>query len=277
MSISLLRPYGEGQRAGPTQTGVAFTANYSAKPQSRVLLHGASHSHQWLPTLVRVAKRHNWHLDARYHSACDVYDADQSSHHHSGYPNPDPACLQRLREEFTALTRGQPYDAAIVLGTYFSKHSGSREVAFDRHSSLHKETRGKLEAAGVHLIALRDTPRFTFRPTDCLAEQLGLRHSFQQAQITCSRRPLGANREAAQQANVSNWTFIDLNDFICPWDVKGDATAVYEERHCPSIVGNVPIYRDNDHMNRFYADSLAPALERALKRAGPSTRLKWMS
>ena len=51
---------------------------------------------------------------------------------------------------------------------------------------------------------------------------------------------------------------VDINREICP------------DNLCRAVIGNALVYRDKSHLTATFARTLAPALERGLKRAGLS-------
>jgi hypothetical protein len=57
-------------------------------------------------------------------------------------------------------------------------------------------------------------------------------------------------------AATNGVTLINLTNYFCAGT------------RCPSVIGDVLVYRDADHMTSVYARSLAPAFEAALKAAG---------
>ena len=65
--------------------------------------------------------------------------------------------------------------------------------------------------------------------------------------------PFDGSREAAAQ--LSNVKVIDLTDFYC------------DDTKCPAVIGNVIVYRDDNHITRTWAKTLAPHLNRAIVAA----------
>lgn len=49
-----------------------------------------------------------------------------------------------------------------------------------------------------------------------------------------------------------NVTFADLSQYFC------------DGEFCPSVIGNVVVYRDNHHLGTYYSETLSEGLEEAL-------------
>lgn len=103
----------------------------------------------------------------------------------------------------------------------------------------------RLTAAGVPILAIRDTPRTNSDVLDCLASS--------SRDLSACDRPASAALEpddpqelAARE--VEGAELIDLTDLICTDDT------------CPAVVGNVVVYRDSHHLTETYARLLADAL-----------------
>ena len=65
----------------------------------------------------------------------------------------------------------------------------------------------------------------------------------------------GAIRTAAAEM-ADTVTLVDMNDGLCT------------TRYCSPIVGNVVVYRDQNHLTTVYAKTLSPLLEERLHGAG---------
>lgn len=241
-------------------------------PRLRVRLVGASHTYQWQPALFRLAQRHSWRFEAIYFPMCDAYDAELTRDHRTrGVPGIgiDAKCIKTLRETHAQLAR-DPANVTFVLGTYFSLGHGER--GFDLRGKLYQATRGTLEAAGTHLVAFRDTPRFSSRVGDCIINSHG--RDVEDCAFQPEAMNISAYREAVTEAPRT--TYVDLNHFVCPWDVKGSLGHYIPSRHCPPVVGNVSVWRDKQHLTRVYSATLAPALEAVLRAARPNAKLSWV-
>ena len=95
------------------------------------------------------------------------------------------------------------------------------------------------------MIAIRDTPHFPFNPVECLAED----RPDCSVGVADAVSPEDPILVAARHTGVRA---IDLTDAICGPD------------RCAPVVGNVVVYRDNNHLTATYVRMLASVLaERA--------------
>ena len=111
----------------------------------------------------------------------------------------------------------------------------------------------RLKRAGLAVLAIRDNPMML--PGDqthgCVAERPNDPDS-------CSRRqqdavPFDVQVEAAH--SVPTVTLVDLTDSFC---VNG---------RCPPVIGDVLVYRDDQHLTATYVRTLAPHLDASIAAA----------
>ncbi len=102
----------------------------------------------------------------------------------------------------------------------------------------------ELNALGIPVLAIRDTPRPPADVAECLAlNGVDTRE--------CDfPRPQDVERLAADSPDrlPDNVTVVDLSDWFCTSEV------------CPAVVGDVIVYYDGSHITRSYSRLLAPVL-----------------
>ena len=110
----------------------------------------------------------------------------------------------------------------------------------------------KLDAAGIPVLAIRDTPRFEQMIPECLLAHADDQHACGRSvsEVYTRRSPLAAVELP------SNVVTLDLSRGFC-------------DEFCEPIIGNVVAYHDDDHISATYARSLAPALREALEEQAP--------
>lgn len=210
-------------------------------PRKTVVILGASHEYQWEPTLIRIATVHNWRLITIGKGGCraEVYAPDNLS---------DCAVWARAAVETTI---GIEPDAVVVSGT---RTAGGK--LYERVIPNQVKIWKKLWQAGIRTVAIRDNPRYTEHPVDCV-EKNG------PASPVCNGLPRGAVLERVnpmdQLTGKVPAAAIDMSDWFCTADT------------CPVVVGNVLVYRDRGHISATYARELAPMLERELR-----THARWL-
>ena len=104
---------------------------------------------------------------------------------------------------------------------------------------------------GTRIIAIRDNPAANADTVACVARHLLEANDF------CSldrAHALGAfDGHAAAALATAGASVIDLSDVYC------DAT------RCPAVIGNVVVYRDENHITATFARTLGPTLTERLR------------
>jgi peptidoglycan/LPS O-acetylase OafA/YrhL len=214
-----------------------------------VVLVGDSHAAQWEPALQALADARHWHLRVFTKSGCPFANAPVTLGNEArGYPE----CAAWNRAMLDLLAASPPDLVMTSSSRYrlFVDDSVLDEPASDREIVAgYRSTWSALEAIGVPVIVLADTPRPGFDIGDCASASLGhmRRCSFSREEA------LAASGVPASKATVGTAAeLIDLNDAICPDDP------------CAAVIGNVLVYRDTDHMTATYSSTLSDRIGRAL-------------
>jgi hypothetical protein len=198
---------------------------------------GGSHSVQWLPALEDVAARSGWRVVSYTRSACPFYLGEDktSGREWRGCPEWNRNVLERVKQL-------KP-DAVFMTSTRYSR--GGEQVPEGYLAAWHA-----LGEAGIEVIAVRDNPDFQMEASECVEV-----HGADAPACALDREeaivdPSPVERLATRPGNVH---FIDLTEYFCT------ATT------CPPVVGNVMVYRHNNHFTATYGRTLAPMLGDELK------------
>lgn len=212
-----------------------------------IALVGDSHAGNWYPALDRIAQARHWRVITYLHNSCPFSTSTRvmEAEGHIVCKKPNALALERILER---------HDVDAVLTTAFT-------VPYeDDGSDLQAGAAGfisvwkKLNNAGIKVVAIRDTPGWTSAPRECVAQNLD--------DPTPCTRPMtnGPDPLVAATRNYSKVPLIDMNDKL-----------VIDGR-CPAVIGNLLVYRDQNHLTVEYSQSLAPylatRLDDALTRAG---------
>ncbi len=100
--------------------------------------------------------------------------------------------------------------------------------------------------AGIAVIAVRDSPRFSFDMYSCV--HAGRRCSVPREQML--------HRENPAEALDRRVTLVDYTPWLCP------------DGECVGAIGNIAIYIDDNHVSHAYARTLTPMLDRMLRSHG---------
>lgn len=157
------------------------------------------------------------------------------------------AVLARIRSERPAV---------VVLG--FARHYGPEyhfHVFGPEWISGLREMVRRIHATGARVIVLGPTPHPKEDVPDCLAQDLGAATCAQPRTQAVSVPGIRAERAAVQGAGGG---YVDVTSWICG---RGPV--------CPVVVGNLLVYRDDNHITTPFAAWLTPLLVARLAEVVP--------
>jgi peptidoglycan/LPS O-acetylase OafA/YrhL len=209
-------------------------------PKRTIVVTGGSHALQWMPALEQLGKQLDWSFIAIVKAGCFYFGAGTLE-------APDAvsnqSCIEWNAAAEQVILDLHP-DAVFTLGT--KTVVGELETLYGP-SILGWE---RLSAAGIPVLAMRDTPRYDTSRPECV-EQSAMAEE-------CSMP-----RDFIYQAKNPLTQFPGIPDSVIPLDVTAD---ICPAGTCSPIIGNVLVYWDDDHLNRTYVQTLAPALLDELER-----------
>jgi peptidoglycan/LPS O-acetylase OafA/YrhL len=198
---------------------------------------GGSHSSQWLPAFQAIAREKSWRVVAFTKSNCPFYLGAGVR------DNENAACSEWNRNVVVQLIQLRP-DAVFTTST---RYADGDEFVPDGYLAAWRA----LAAARLTVIALRDNPDFEFDVSACV-EIHGAGAplcALPRTQMLETPSPVELLEPAPH-----NVKFIDLSDYFC------------DAQTCPPVIGNVLVYRHQNHITATYVRSLAPMLQRAIER-----------
>lgn len=206
---------------------------------------GDSKIGQWLPAMIKLAERNRWRIVLLNKGACGFHSAmlHVRGRVYTECHEWNRGVLKRLLESIRP---------DYVLTSQVRSRSGMPGSKKNDLVPALIEWWTQLEDNGIDVIALADNPHPKKNVYECLE-----RNPQDMTRCTFPRRR-GDGTPALKKAasTMGNVDFIDLSYAICP------------TRRCAPVIGNVLVYRQGSHITRTYAETLAPRLERALKKAG---------
>lgn len=225
----------------------------AAPHRATVALLGDSIGLQWFPAFSLLAEKHGWTLVVLTKSACPMVD--------------ESFVYQRIGREYTECnqwrTSALDYmhtlapDAVIVgssSGYEFSDsqwRDGTRRVL--------QALTNAVESVGI----LRATPVLPFSGLTCASFRTPLRDLLLQ-ESRCTAPAEDASRDAVAErlreaaADFPGTRLIDMNDAVCPDGI------------CRAERDGLLMFRDHQHLNAAYVETLAGALEVQLQAAMPA-------
>ena len=220
-----------------------------ASSPTTVVLFGDSHAAMWFPALDAAANRFGWRLITWTKATCP--------------PFPLPIISPVLGRTFTECDEWQQnvldqiqaiHPALVVLGV--ARHY-TNIYGFTPYSPVWLSGMGKEVAAirsiGAEAMVIGPVPKPPFDVPGCLSAHL----TSATACTVPAAIGLNASGIAAEQAVVTanGGTYLDTRPWFCTTTT------------CATMVDNLVVYRDDNHITQTYASFLAPAVEPALQRA----------
>ena len=202
-------------------------------PSYTVALVGGSHSGHWFPALEILAEDLNFQIDVYNHDGCRFTNEDPENHLTT-------ACLE-WNENLIKQLKENPPDLVFTTSTL-----NKRKTIPTGYMNQWKELEGI-----TTIFAIRDNPRMKEDIPSCLAKK----KKTTECEIP---RDEGVSKEVPWENTEgipSNVLFADLTDYFC------DATTCYP------VIGNIIVYRDNNHITATYARTLAYPLKEPLEQA----------
>jgi peptidoglycan/LPS O-acetylase OafA/YrhL len=248
------RPFLDGCDDGWRDTGVVPCVYGDKRSATTAVLFGDSHAPQWFPALDPLARSRHWRLISLSKATCppveiSIWSPVLGRHFHE-CDQWRAAALQRIRAERPAV---------VILGA--ARHYGP-EYHFQVYgpawiSGLAQMVR-RVRATGAQVLVLGPTPRPKGDVPDCLATHL-------RDAVTCTQplsRAIDAAGVRAERAAVvrAGGAYVDVSPWTCT------------RATCAVIVGNLLVYRDDNHLSTSYPAWLAPVLSAELDRLVPSGR-----
>lgn len=233
----------DGCRSGTTYTD-AWTCVYGFPASKKtVILWGDSHAMQFTPPLIELARQRGWRLVTMFRGDCLTADVQFTEPCDAWRAN----ALRRIREEkpqliITSTDTGSGY-ALWQDGERLDRRASEPLL----HAGYAKTLRQLERATGDRpggVVVLRDLPRATFRPPDCLLENP---EDFAACDFRGTRKnPPGFDFTAANQ--VKGVKLVDISESVCPGGT------------CNAARDGMVIYRDATHISATYAATLADLL-----------------
>ena len=220
-----LKPAGNQQAADSCQH---LTGKEGAK---RIIAIGNSHTQQWTGALAPMADMYGYDVVFIHKGGCSFG---------AGGEGRDQDCVD-FNTAALQYALDQKPDAVFTVATAAQPESPGEHPV---HGLA--EAASQLQAAGIQVVGIRDTPRFAFDMIACIQEEgvTGARCN------TIVEDKLAAVSPVVELgAQVPGTVFMDLTDQVCP---GGD---------CPPVIGNVHVYMDTNHLTVDFTRSTLPVFD----------------
>lgn len=211
-----------------------------APDQLRVIaLVGDSHIEHYLPAFEDLAQEHTLLVRTYFHASCPFSTGQRVTD-----AKRDGPCEAANQQTLEALSKATDLDMIVTSNRTdvpWSQDAPDPTTGF-------KEMWANIKAAlpDVPIVVIEDNPFMLPKDgtTNCVAENLSdpdeCSLPYDQAKVVDYQVPA-----AAQNPDVH---LVRTKDWFCPDNI------------CPAVIGNVLVYRDQQHLTTLYARSLAPKL-----------------
>jgi peptidoglycan/LPS O-acetylase OafA/YrhL len=226
-------------------------------PQGKrtLILFGDSHALQYSPALETLADEHDWRLIVLTKAECTPGEVEiRSMVAEREYSQ----CDAWREEELRRIEMGAKSTVVVISGdTVYTPYGSDGEELSGEAGAAEMEagyvsTLTRIHRAGLRTVVIQDTPVSTSYVPGCVSERL--QHLESCAFPLVRDKATEFDARAAKVAPGSH--LIDLTAKICPDDL------------CRAVIGNALVYRDKSHLTATYARTLAPSIERGLRKAG---------
>jgi peptidoglycan/LPS O-acetylase OafA/YrhL len=249
-SADAVKPQTDGCHLTLTSPKVNPRCTYGRPGASRsVVLFGDSHALQWFPAFEKLANRHGWALVSLTRSSCS--------------PAPVPVVNSKLKRDYTecdswraaALARIRALRPQLVVVASSTGYRDSLAGHPADPDALWANAWARLFATvrvdAADVVLLVDTPYLSQDPAECLARQRATVSGCAEPVSTVLRDPDWRAIVDAAAARAGAMV-VDPVPWLC--GVR-----------CPTVVGNLLVYRDTNHLTSVYAEMLAPLLDARLR------------
>jgi peptidoglycan/LPS O-acetylase OafA/YrhL len=246
-------------------TGAVKTCYYgdTKHPRLKIALVGDSIAGNWWAPLDEIASQLHWELITELRGICpwtatEIYDPL--------FMSGDPSCNQWgvnvLDDLITTIRPAVVITSELGGITSLAHPYPSQQASKDVGTGMAPYWR-QLQANGIRVIAIQETPDIGMNGPDCVAQHgpFSPKCSVPRSEADPPGRPISY----AEQAVGGTVPVISMNSLIC------------EPATCTAVVGNVLVYFDRHHLTQAYALTLTPYLSArlmaVLARILPATEL----
>lgn len=230
----------------PAKMGEEKCRYGSADAGKTMIVVGDSHAAQLVDPLLLVGEQSGWNVHAMVRNGCPFSLAPPESAD-TVFHN----CSNQNRETLGRILRLKP-DLVVVSGMTPAGYERALQWGWKDPEALVSGYAGLLKPlrdAGIRVSVVMDIPYPEFAAPDCVQAN-GSGSDACVIQQPVGDRPVDPLPAAA--ARVPGVDVVDLYPYFCT------------DGRCPSVIGNVMVYRDN-HMTNSYARTLASPLARMLR------------
>lgn len=214
-------------------------ANGTEDGAKNIVVLGSSHANLWNTAIFSMAEKNHWAVTSIVKGLCPL-GADTTA-------GDSEECVEFNQDTLSEVIRMKP-DLVVTTSTRTDYAAGIPE----RVDPGWVSEVGALNASGIQVLAIRDTPRFSESVPTCIEK-----NADNLAACAVPRTDLFAPEPPTDtiEAELPGTKFLDFTDYFCPAGT------------CPAVIGNVIVYMDGSHVTATYMGTLAPIFEREFQTA----------
>jgi hypothetical protein len=225
---------------GPGETESGRCTYGFPDSDTSVVIFGDSRALSYAPALTRLARKRDWKLVVLTKALCNIAD------------RPFDASCDKWREGTLKRIRTVERPDLVLVGTSTSYIlARGRETSESTMAKAFARTLKQLKSGGAKLVVMRDQSTAPFRrPGECVAEH-------RKSLLDCAWKPAsrGGSRDYEKSAaKAVGARIIDTQSHVC------------RPKLCPSVIGNVVVYRDLNHYSAVFMGTLTPWIGQQLPR-----------
>ncbi|CAB4719974.1 MAG: hypothetical protein F2673_08355 [Actinobacteria bacterium] len=198
---------------------------------------GDSHAAQWFPAFEATALKHHWRLVLIGKRHCPVADTPQSDAQYTR------ECAAWRRKAIAKIREMKPAVTVLTQFWYAGPSWSGYRLGLERSLRSIKEVSGRVVLMG-------DVPRHLVQVPTCVSA-----HPKSLTKCLVDRATAINSRRAAMDAEAVRRQGVDRvrpDDWLCG------------ASRCPAVIGNILVYRDDNHISPAAASFLAPYVETML-------------
>ena len=211
--------------------------NKPEKVTKRIVVLGDSHAQQYMAALGPIAKSHGWEVVTLLKGNCRFGGES---------PERDADCNAFNRASTQYVLDHHP-DAVFTVASLTHK-----EAPFETEVPQYLEGIKPFTDAGMDVVGIRDNPRFNINMPECVQKN---GEDAAECNVPEQESLAGSSPLDAYRGQVPRLHLMDMSDFIC-----ANGT-------CPAVVGNVYVYKDDNHLTKTYVQTMIPMFEKRLLAA----------
>lgn len=204
-----------------------------------IVVMGSSHAHVLNTSILDMAAKNHWNVTSLTKGYCPLGEDTSAGISES--------CVDFNKDTLAQVLQMKP-DVVITTST---RTNAQGDVPEQLDPSWVSTVR-TLNTAGIEVVAIRDTPRLLQIAPDCL-------QAAPNDYIGCGAKRADLYDDVsptdAVASSLPDTKFLDLTDYFC------------DDTNCPAVIGNVIVYKDDNHPTKTYMETLAPVFAKEFQAA----------